>query len=102
MSDSLSRKPIHYAALAKTSGNLQILLNYKSDLKETDKQRVTPLMLAAMYGKQDNLAFILSNVSDSLYINFRCKDMLSALHYAVIHDQLPCVKVLLNNPLVEI
>lgn len=49
---------------------------------------MTPLMLAAMYGKHENLAFILQKAPDALYINFRCKEGLSALHYAVIYQQL--------------
>lgn len=73
VSDSSSRKPVHYAVLAKTTGNLEVLVANKCDLKLTDKQRITPLMIAAMYGKHENLAFLMGKGCDALYINFRCK-----------------------------
>ena len=58
-------------------------------------------MLAAKHGKVNNLLFIMNRVPEALYLNLRCKDGLSALHYAIINEQLECVKVLLNDRLVD-
>jgi hypothetical protein len=39
--------------------NLEILLKYGADLKDIDKKKVTPLMLAAKSGNSKNVKFIL-------------------------------------------
>jgi ankyrin repeat protein len=44
--DSLHRKPIHYAALSSNTENLSILVESGADLKEYDRKKMTPLMLA--------------------------------------------------------
>lgn len=44
--DSLGRRPIHYAALSNSSDNISILVESGCDLKDYDKRRMTPLMLA--------------------------------------------------------
>ena len=54
-------------------------------------------MLAAIHGKPKNLAYIMSMVPEAMYLNFRCKDGLSALHYAILYEQLECIKILLAN-----
>lgn len=81
---------------------MEILVNYQSDLKQTDKNRMTPLMLAAMFGKAKNVAYIIQRVPEPLYLNFRCKDGLSALHYAIINEQVECVNILLSSNLADV
>jgi ankyrin repeat protein len=49
--DSLNRKPVHYASAAVDSRNLEILVKHGSDLKDMDKAKMTPLMVAAYSGK---------------------------------------------------
>lgn len=49
-----------------------------------DKRKMTPLMLAAKFGRFKNLKIILEKVKDPHYINFKGDEGLAALHYAVI------------------
>ena len=69
--DSLQRKPIHYAALSMNTENLSILVENGADLKDYDKNRMTPLMLACSQGMFYNLEYILEKVRDPNYINFK-------------------------------
>ena len=61
-----------------------MLVRAGADLKEMDKRKCTPLMLAAKFGRYKNLKFILEKVRDSNYINFKGDEGLAAIHYAVI------------------
>lgn len=69
--DSLCRKPIHYAAVLETVKPMDILCKYGADLKELDKKKMTPLMLAAQFGSYNVIKFILEKVREPLYINFK-------------------------------
>lgn len=44
-------KPVHYAAAAQTKKNLEVLFKHGSDLKDMDKMKMTPLMVAAYHGR---------------------------------------------------
>jgi ankyrin repeat protein len=57
--DSQSRRPIHYAAQVDSVKNLELLVKYGGDLKDIDKKKMTPLMLAAKSGRFKNIKFIL-------------------------------------------
>ena len=57
--DSMGRKPIHYAAVLESSKQLELLVRAGADLKDMDKRKCTPLMLAAKFGRLKNLKFIL-------------------------------------------
>lgn len=57
--DSLSRRPIHYAAMFENTKNLELLVKYGADLKDIDKKKITTLMLAAKKGNYKNIKFIL-------------------------------------------
>jgi len=57
--DSLHRKPVHYAALANTSDNLKTLFESGADLREYDRKKMTPLMLACYEGIFYNVEYIL-------------------------------------------
>ena len=100
--DSLNRKPVHYASAAVDSRNLQTLVKHGSDLKDMDKTKMTPLMVAAYYGRSQCLEYILSIASEISYVNFRSEHGFSALHYAVLGGHLDCVKILLANNTTEI
>ncbi len=51
--------------------NMQILVKYGADLKDIDKKKITPLMIAAKFGNYKNIKFILERVRDAQYINFK-------------------------------
>jgi ankyrin repeat protein len=99
--DSLNRKPIHYAAVLENSKALEILLKHGGDLKEMDKRKTTPLMLAARYGRLKNLKIILEKVRDPVFINFKGEEGLAAIHYATIEKHSECVSLMLEDSLVD-
>ena len=41
------------------------------DLKDIDKKKITPLMIAAKFGNYKNIKFILERIRDAQYINFK-------------------------------
>jgi len=51
-----------------------------------DKKKITPLMLAAQFGRYNILKFLLEKVRDKEYANHKCDAGLSALHYAIINQ----------------
>ena len=69
--DSLSRRPIHYAALSMNTESLSVLVESGADLKNYDKMKMTPLMLACFEGMFYNVEYILEKVRDPNYINFK-------------------------------
>ena len=58
------RKPIHYAAACENPGTLKLLISKGVDIREGDKKKFTPLMIAAKYGRIDNVKLILSEIKD--------------------------------------
>lgn len=99
--DSLGRKPIHYAAVLESSKQLEMLVKAGADLKEMDKRKCTPLMLAARFGRQKNVKFILDKVRDTHYLNFKGDEGLAAIHYAVIERHFDCAMLLIEDALIE-
>ena len=69
--DSLMRKPVHYASAFHDSFNLEALISSGASLKEYDRKKVTPLMIACMEGLSHNVYRILEKVRDPFYINSR-------------------------------
>lgn len=58
--DSLGRKPIHYAAVLESTRAIEILHKHNSEqLTQMDKKKITPLMLAAQFGRYNILKFLL-------------------------------------------
>lgn len=100
--DSAGRKPIHYAAAVESPGNMETLLRYSSDLKDLDRQKMTPLMIACYYGRSQIVRFILDRFTEPLYVNFKSDEGFAALHYAVLNDHEECVSALLTYTCVDI
>jgi len=99
--DSFGRKPIHYAAVLESSKALEMLVRNGADLKEIDKKKMTPLMLASKYGRTKNVKFILEKVRDPHYINFKSDCGLAAIHYAVLEKHTDCFNIFLEDILSE-
>jgi ankyrin repeat protein len=76
------------------------LIKHGADLKDMDKRKMTPLMLAAKFGRLKNLKIILDKVKDPHYINFKGDEGLAALHYAVIEKNFEEASLLLEDPLI--
>lgn len=100
--DSLNRRPIHYAALCSNSENLSILVESGADLRDCDKRRMTPLMLACFEGIFYNVEYILEKVRDTNYINCKSDEGYTALHYAVLQNNIECIELLINDPYVDL
>ena len=99
--DSLLRRPIHYAALS-TAENLSILLDNGADLRDSDRFRTTPLMLACAEGIHYNVEYILEKCRDPSYINCRSEEGYTALHYAILNNHIECIEVLLSDPYTDL
>ena len=100
--DSIGRKPVHYAAtIPETSKTLEMLVKNGGDLREIDKRKNTPLMLATRFGRTKNVKYILEKVRDQTYINFKNEDGLAAIHYAVIEKHQECFQLFLDDNLAD-
>ena len=58
------RKVIHYAAACQGPGPLKLLISKGVDIREGDKLKMTPLMIAAKYGRMENVKLLLSTCND--------------------------------------
>jgi len=44
--DNQQKKPVHYASVYENTANLMTLVENGADLREVDRKKMTPLMLA--------------------------------------------------------
>ena len=93
IADEKLRKPVHYAAACEGPGPLQLLLSKGVDAREGDQTKLTPLMIAANYGRAKNIEILLSGDGKSV-INAKNKDGMMAIHLAAMNGHLDCVKTL--------
>ena len=59
--DEIHRKPVHYAAVSQTDNCLKYLLENGVDAREGDRNKNTPLMLAAQFGRAHNVELLAAN-----------------------------------------
>ena len=95
--DSLFRKPIHYASASRYPENLKALVENGAQLRETDRKKITPLMIACYEGITQNVEYILEKMRDPYYIIYRNDEGYTALHFAVLKDHIGCLEILLND-----
>jgi len=81
--------------------NLSVLVESGADLKNYDKQKMTPLMLSCFEGMFYNVEYILEKVRDPYYINFKSEEGYTALHYAILQNNIECIELLINDPYVD-
>jgi ankyrin repeat protein len=98
VTDSIGRKPVHYASASMTDGNLIALVERGAELRDIDRKKFTSLMIASYHGLDRNVEYILEKVRDPNFINFRSSEGYTALHYAILNDHIECVRVILNDP----
>jgi ankyrin repeat protein len=60
--DEIMRKPVHYAATCSGTGPLKYLLSKGVDPREGDREKNTPLILAARYGRHANLKVLIDHL----------------------------------------
>jgi ankyrin repeat protein len=80
---------------------MELLIKHGADLKDIDKKKMTPLMLAAQAGRYKNLKYILEKVRDHQYLNFKGEDGLAAIHYATIGKHQECISLLVDDSLID-
>lgn len=56
------RKPIHYAASSQTTDTLKYLISKGVDIREGDRKKMTPLMIASKHGRLHNVKLLLELV----------------------------------------
>jgi len=64
--DYKMRKPIHYSAACENSGCLKLLISKGVDIREGDRYKNTPIMIAAKYGRLENVKLILSTITNEI------------------------------------
>ena len=92
--DSEGRRVVHYAAACTSAGPLKALLDHGCNPSETDKFKVTPLMLAAMYNRVDTAKLLLEK---GVPVHVKAKDGRAAIHFAADNGSLQVLEVLLDN-----
>ncbi|KAI8907521.1 ankyrin repeat-containing domain protein [Powellomyces hirtus] len=93
--DERGRTVVHFAAGCREPTALNYLLEQKLDVSKEDKLRMTPLILAAKYGRSGNIPVIL-NATGSGPDHTLLKNGAHALHYAAHHGHLDAVKALVD------
>jgi len=92
-SDSLSRKPIHYAAACESPEPLAFLLKNNINYKVAEKNQETPLTIAAQCGRTKNIELLLTQ-GDKSIVSHTNKDIMNALLLAVENGHFDAVKLL--------
>ncbi|XP_022105519.1 tankyrase-like protein [Acanthaster planci] len=102
IADSRGRKPIHYAAACEGSGPLELLLGRGMNPDETDNKAMTPLMVASLYGRQQNIEVLVKKIesgkTDELCgVKRKSATAEYAIHYASKAGHVDCVKSLIKH-----
>lgn len=84
----------HYAVLHNNLILTKYLNLNKIDFEKGSKDKITPLMIAALKGHKEILRYLLKKVK-----NVNCKDVNgnTVLHYAVVKEDLECIRILLAD-----
>jgi ankyrin repeat protein/predicted DNA-binding WGR domain protein len=93
ITDELTRKPIHYAAMGPTTAGLVVLLERGIDCRDYDKQKWTPLMFAAMANRPENIKLMTEHVAYN--VNLKNRDSNAAIHIACQYKNMEAVRALL-------
>lgn len=94
--DEKQRKPVHYAATCQTDGPLRLLISCGVDTREGDQTKTTPLMLACMHNRVDNVKALLENESRA---NVSAKNRFgyAAIHFAAEAGSKEIIELLIDN-----
>ncbi|XP_020376693.2 ankyrin repeat and SOCS box protein 3 isoform X1 [Rhincodon typus] len=85
---------LHQAAYQEHLEILKLLLEKGADKEARDDYGITPLFLAAQYGKQESLSVLLQHGSD---VNCQAFDKATPLFIAAQEGHVECVELLLSN-----
>jgi ankyrin repeat protein/predicted DNA-binding WGR domain protein len=85
---------IFYAALNENPEVLQYLLDNGVEYREANRQKVTPLMMAAMLGRSQNVELLMKKLDTS---KKKSREGYAAIHYAVLGNHIDAVRALVEN-----
>lgn len=92
------RKPIHYAASSQTTDTLKYLISKGVDIREGDRKKMTPLMIASKHGRLHNVKLLLELVQEeqerTTLLKVKSREGQRAIHYAALNGHLEIVKIL--------
>lgn len=77
--DAKQRRVIHFAAAAESSAPLQLLILRGASVDVADEKGRTPLMLAAKYGRVENVKLILTKLKEEIAASKKLKKSLQNL-----------------------
>ncbi|KAI9345692.1 ankyrin repeat-containing domain protein [Obelidium mucronatum] len=96
--DAMGRTVVHFAAVCEGTGPLKLLLEKGFEIKGVDASKMSPLLLAAKYGRSENVKIIIdamgggSAAADSTFL----PSGYTALHFAAGHGHLEVVQTLID------
>jgi ankyrin repeat protein/predicted DNA-binding WGR domain protein len=91
--DEWQRKPIHYAAMAASSGPLRLLLDKGIDCRDYDRYKWTPMMFAAQTNRPDNIRMMSEHVAYNL--NQKNREGNAAIHIACENGSVDAIRMLI-------
>ncbi|KAJ3341560.1 hypothetical protein HDU83_006579, partial [Entophlyctis luteolus] len=97
--DELGRSVVHFAAVCEGTGPLNLLKERGFDLRALDACKMNPLLLAAKYGRVDNVKFLLDAMgggSEAANATF-LPNAFTALHFASGLGHYDVVELLLDE-----
>ncbi|KAM4042065.1 ankyrin repeat and SOCS box protein 3 isoform 1-T2 [Anomaloglossus baeobatrachus] len=86
--------PLHQASFMERTDLIQLLLQNGVDTEGKDDFGITPLFIAAQYGKYESLNLLLSNGAD---VNCQAKDKATPLFIAAQEGHEKCAELLLST-----
>ncbi|KAI9005417.1 ankyrin repeat-containing domain protein [Gaertneriomyces semiglobifer] len=92
--DERGRTALHFAAGSSQPGCLKFLLEQGMDATKGDNMKVTPLLLAARYGREANVRLLVESVGSADHTVL--KEGYTALHFASHFSQSAVVNLLLS------
>jgi ankyrin repeat protein len=93
-------KPIHYASACTGPGPLRILLSHGANLNDLTNRKLTPLHIAAMNGRAENISLILAE--KPALNKARDKKKWSAMAYALQLGEIAPILAFLDSKIVKI
>ncbi|KAJ3079873.1 hypothetical protein HDU99_009899, partial [Rhizoclosmatium hyalinum] len=96
--DDLGRNVVHFAAVCEGTGPLKLIMERGFDIKTVDGSKMSPLLLAAKYGRDENVKIILeatggnTQAADSTFL----PSGYTALHFAAGLGHVNVVQTLLD------
>ena len=92
--DENSSSIIFYAAMNENPEILKYMLDNGVECREANKQKMTPLMMAASHGRSESVAILIRKFDNT---KKKSRDGYGAIHYAVMESHIDTVRALVEN-----